>query len=285
MVRKYLSLLVLAIVILSSCEKETRTLNVIEDEKIQSYLESNNLTGFTKDSTGFYYKVIIEGTGDAIEYKDFINISHTTTSINKSVNFSVSKYQPLGSFAGYLSPISWRESVIKLSKGGEVWVITPSYLAFGKTGSGASIPGNAILETKIRVANDKDRIAYEDGLIQEFLAENNITAIKDTSGIYYQILTAGTGTSVTTTSATVKVAYQGRLLTGTVFDQASTGSPASLVLNNTIQGWIKGVPLIVKGGKIRLFIPSRFAYGERGRDRIPPNAILDFDIELIDVTN
>jgi FKBP-type peptidyl-prolyl cis-trans isomerase len=158
-------------------------------------------------------------------------------------------------------------------------------LAFGKNGSGSTIPGNAVLDTKISVINDADRATYEDGLIKTFLTENNITALKNANGIYYQIITAGTGTSITSTAATIKAAYTGRLLTGAIFDQALIASPLSIVLSSTIEGWKIGVPLIKAGGKIRLFIPSSYGYGTSAAGSIPANSVLDFDIELVEVTN
>jgi FKBP-type peptidyl-prolyl cis-trans isomerase FkpA len=71
-------------------------------------------------------------------------------------------------------------------------------------------------------------------------------------------------------------------LDGTVFDQTTT-QPLNFPLGNVIVGWQIGVPLIKKGGKIRLLIPSGYGYGQGGSGKIPSNAVLDFDIELVDV--
>jgi FKBP-type peptidyl-prolyl cis-trans isomerase len=286
MTNKYLGFFFIAFIAISSCKKETRSLEQIEEETITAYIKSNNLIGFTKDSTGFYYQIISPGTGIDVKYSTFVIFSQKTTSINATVNFENSISNPILNYAGYVNPVSWRESLIKVKRGAIIRIITPSNLAFGKNGFNTVIPGNAILDTRITLANEADRPAYEDTLIQDFLSTNNITAQKDASGLYYQILTPGTG-KTPLSSSTVKVAYTGRLLTGSIFDQATTSAPGSFALNgDIINGWKIGVPLIKEGGKIRLFIPSRFGYGTFGSGgTIPPNSILDFDIELIEVTN
>lgn len=285
MIKRILSLSILAILALGACKKETRSLAQIEDENITAYLKKNNLTGFTKDSTGYYYKVISIGEGEEVGYPSYVGVSQTTTSVNKNVKFEFSKYSPQYNYLGYIKPIPWRESLLKIKKGGEVRVIVPSYLAYGKTGSGSTIPGNAILDTKLNLVNDVDRPAYEDALIREYLAEKNLTATKDANGIYYKIITPGTGTAITSTAASLKVAYTGNLLTGSVFDKASTSSPLTINIASTIEGWRIALPLIKAGGKIKLYIPSRYAYGAGTNNGLPANSILEFEIELIEVTN
>ena len=87
-----------------------------------------------------------------------------------------------------------------------------------------------------------------------------------------------------TANTTVSTKYTGRLLDGSVFD-GGNGQVLSFKLGGVITGWQVGIPLIQKGGKIRLFIPSGLAYGCDGQGSIPANAVLDFDIELVEVTN
>lgn len=127
--------------------------------------------------------------------------------------------------------------------------------------------------------NAEKQAAKDDALIVEFITKNNIQATKHSSGLYYQIITEGTGASVTAAS-TVGVNYEGRLLSGTPFD-ASTKT-VTFPLTRVIQGWTIGVPLVKVGGHIRLIIPSGLAYGNDSPGAgIPKNAVLDFTIDLI----
>ncbi len=120
----------------------------------------------------------------------------------------------------------------------------------------------------------------DDGLIVDFIAKNSIVAVKHSSGLYYQIITPGTGTTTYGSSTTVTVNYEGKLLNGTTFDKSTTN--VSFPLGNLIQGWQIGIPLIQKGGRIRLIVPSALAYKNQSpSSAIPANSVLDFTIDLI----
>ena len=122
----------------------------------------------------------------------------------------------------------------------------------------------------------------DDQLIQGYLFANNLNATKTASGLYYIMTVEGTGVSPTT-SSTVEVKYTGYLLDDTVFDQTATGKTFTSSLSGLITGWQIGIPLMKKGGKAMLFIPSALGYGIRGIGPIPANSVLVFEIELIDV--
>jgi FKBP-type peptidyl-prolyl cis-trans isomerase FkpA len=101
------------------------------------------------------------------------------------------------------------------------------------------------------------------------------------SGMLYQIVSSGNGATASLSSL-VSVRYTGKLMNGTVFDSRTT-TPAEFTLGQVITGWQLGVPLIQKGGKIRLIIPSSLAYGCTATGPIPADAVLYFEIELVDV--
>ena len=122
------------------------------------------------------------------------------------------------------------------------------------------------------------QLVADDVLIRDFIAKNSIVAIKHSSGVYYQIITPGTGNVIYTGATQVTVNYEGRLLNGSVFDKSITA--ATFSLGGLIAGWQIGIPLIQKGGKIRLLIPSTLAYMNQVRKGIPENSVLDFTIEL-----
>lgn len=118
--------------------------------------------------------------------------------------------------------------------------------------------------------------------IRAFITANSIPAIKDSYGVFYQIIDPGTGSFSYSSTTQVTVDYQGRLLNGTIFDD-SNGTPRTFTLGSLIIGWQIGIPYIQKGGKIRLLIPSYYGYGNRAAGSIPANSILDFTITLSNV--
>lgn len=83
----------------------------------------------------------------------------------------------------------------------------------------------------------------------------------------------------------VVVNYEGKNRKGKVFDSSyERNEPAEFPLNRVISGWTEGMKLVGKGGKIKLWIPSELAYGERGAGRdIGANEALEFTVEVIDV--
>ena len=120
--------------------------------------------------------------------------------------------------------------------------------------------------------------------VQAYLSSNNITATAHPSGLYYQIIAQGGGTSVVNLCSNVSVTYVGKLSNGTIFDQTSPNSPVTFQLGQVIVGWQKGVPLINSGGTIRLFIPPSLGYGNRVQGPIPANSILIFDITIVGIS-
>ena len=102
------------------------------------------------------------------------------------------------------------------------------------------------------------------------------------NGVYYKILKEGSGDFVNV-SDTLTVNYKGWLINGEVFDQ-SKDKPVTFPLSRLIKGWQIGLTKCRKGGKIRLIIPSAIAYSIRARsEKIPPNSILLFDVEVLDI--
>ncbi len=119
----------------------------------------------------------------------------------------------------------------------------------------------------------------DDAAISTYLTTNSITATKDASGLYYQIITPGS-TEKPTVNNGIYITYEGKLMsTGVVFE--TKASPYYFqALNNLIEGWKIGLPKIGKGGRIVLYIPSGLAY-KNVESSVPANSILIFDISLI----
>ena len=90
-------------------------------------------------------------------------------------------------------------------------------------------------------------VASEQAAMVAYCTTDSINYTIHSSGILYQIINPGTG-NTPSLSDSIKI----------------------------------GLPLIKKGGHIKLVIPSSLAYGCSGYGTIPPNTPLFFDINLID---
>ncbi len=121
---------------------------------------------------------------------------------------------------------------------------------------------------------------------QAFLTENAKTEgiVTRPSGLQILSLQEGTGTVNPTAKSKVKVHYHGTLTDGTVFDSSvDRGEPIVFGLNQVIKGWTEGLQTMVVGQKVRLFVPSDLAYGNRGVGTIPAGSVLIFDVELLEI--
>jgi len=127
---------------------------------------------------------------------------------------------------------------------------------------------------------------------EAFLAENKKKegVVTTASGLQYKIETKGTG-KMPGSNDTVVCHYRGTLLDGTEFDNSyKRNQPSEFAVagpRGVIRGWTEALLMMPVGSKWKLFISSELAYGEMGNRRgavpIPPNSMLQFDIELMDI--
>jgi len=120
---------------------------------------------------------------------------------------------------------------------------------------------------------------------EEYLAQNaKKEGVKVTaSGLQYRVLKVGSGKAPTITD-TVRVDYEGKLISGDIFDSSrARGEPVSFPLNGVIPGWSEGVQLMRPGALFEFTIPAALAYGPSGTGPIPPNSVLVFEVELLEV--
>ena len=104
------------------------------------------------------------------------------------------------------------------------------------------------------------------------------------SGLLLQDLAEGKGDSVVA-GMTAVVRYTGWLPDGTRFDGNEDGEPYSFRLGtgSVIEGWDLGLVGMKAGGKRKLIIPASLGYGAEGSGPIPPNSVLVFDVELLEI--
>lgn len=273
-----------------AAQKET------DDKLLQEYFTKNNLHP-VKTTSGLYYIITKEGTGELPKAGNILNMFYTGRFLGGNVfdtnqDSTFHHQDPLKVELGKGRVIKgWDEGLALLKKGSSATLYIPSYLAYGPKDKG-TIPGNSILIFDLIVSDIQTVEEMDEKILKDYFAANKVTAQKTASGLYYEIKKKGKG-PLPKQGQMVTVNYTGKTIDGNVFDSNLDtnfhhAEPFKFDVGKgrVIKGWDEGVALLNKGTKATLYLPSRLAYGSQGQGRkIPPNTILIFDIELLNIDN
>jgi peptidylprolyl isomerase len=212
------------------------------------------------------------GEGPEAKPGDKARVHYTGRLLKTGVKFDSSKDRgtPFDFVIGQSAVIQgWHDGVPGMKVGGTRKLIIPARLAYGRDGRKPVIPPDADLEFEITLVEIVKQEPPKPGLAE--LKKEDVQV--------------GEGPEAKTGDR-VRVHYHGRFLSNRVeFDSShKRAEPFTFTLGRreVIQGWDEGVVGMKVGGKRKLQIPSRLAYGADGRPpSIPPNSDLEFDVELL----
>ena len=111
--------------------------------------------------------------------------------------------------------------------------------------------------------------------------EKQPSAFKRTeSGLYYHFDDEGSGSKIKYTDS-VSVIFKGALLDGTVFEKEE--KPLTFAVKEVITGWKEILSMSKMDSKVQIIVPPQLGYGDHELDKIPQNAILFYEIEIVDI--
>lgn len=202
-------------------------------------------------------------------------------------------YYAMGWYEKSQQPESSLSSVAEKSQEGLFADKSPLKAGGGDAGSAiggslsASNPqgsGNLLTQGNSTGSNSTGSQSSEPKILspEEFVAYDQY---KDKEAALYQELKIGDGLEAGV-NMKLTVNYRGWLTDGRKFDDSYIkGKPFTFVLggHQVIPGWEQGTFGMKVGGKRRLIVPPAVGYGAEGKDPIPGNSVLVFDIELLKV--
>lgn len=174
----------------------------------------------------------------------------------------------------------WLEGVLLMKPGGTSRLVIPPELAFGAEGAGGVIPPDATITMDIELTG------VEKPPAPPTVAEGDLTTTD--SGLQYYDITEGTG-ELPVKGQEVVIEYTAWLQDGNQYvasSKADGGEPLTFPLGSdagVFPGWDEGVSTMKVGGKRFLVIPPELALGEAGGGRVPPNATLLMEVELLEI--
>jgi FKBP-type peptidyl-prolyl cis-trans isomerase FkpA len=135
-------------------------------------------------------------------------------------------------------------------------------------------------ERRLRSVDKEARLSREflDGIASQE------SVVRTESGLLFQSLSTGSGAPPGPKDR-VRVHYEGHLRDGALFDSTRVrGSAAVFPLETVIPCWTEGLQRMRVGGRARIVCPASIAYGASGYPpNVPPNAPLDFEVELLEI--
>lgn len=139
------------------------------------------------------------------------------------------------------------------------------------------------LANVIRLPQDSTGLDFTQ---QQAAGVSEILEALDKESLLVNDLVIGNGAQATA-GKRLSVHYIGQLIDGTVFDSSrDRGAPFQFILGarSVIEGWDRGVAGMREGGVRTLIISPEFGYGDNQVGSIPPNSILIFEVELLEVS-
>ncbi|PIE50597.1 MAG: hypothetical protein CSA38_02175 [Flavobacteriales bacterium] len=101
------------------------------------------------------------------------------------------------------------------------------------------------------------------------------------SGLMYKVIKKGDDAKKPTDKDLAKVIYTGKHIDGKEFD-SSKGEARDMRVSGVVPGFKEALKMMSKGSKMQIILPPALGYGENGNQRIEPNSVLVFDLELTD---
>ena len=244
--------------------------------------------------SGLQYVVVREGDegGDMPGPRDRVSVMYDGRLTDGTV-FDSSYARGSTSTFGVDQVISgWTEGLQLMSLGDEFIFFIPTELGYGDSPrpGGVIKPGDDLIfrvELRQIVKAPEPRPTDDEAWAKYTPWNSDLSEIVKTgSGLEYVVLASGdeTGTSPEGSDRVV-VYYEGRFdQGGGVFDSAyKRGEPAMFPANRVIPGWVEALQLMQPGDRWLVHVPGDLAYGPNGNGPIPPNAALNFEVELMDV--
>lgn len=257
----------------------------------------SNKNDVVKKESGLMFVDDTVGTGTVAKKGEFISIHFRAWIIKDSTDLFSDWYKDttrtksrLGDSYSFNRPIKYTlgpeggfvkgstEGIEGMKVGGTRTIIIPSKLAYGETGF-RTIPPNSDIKLVVRLL-----AAHELTKVKPWKVDS--TKYKTTkSGLKYIVIEEGTG-PVPDSGDIITLNYSGFLTDGKKFDSSvERGEPISYPykIQSMVAGWQEATAMMNKGSKYRLLIPPKLAYGERAMGKIPANATLMFDVEMVDI--
>lgn len=287
--------------ILEKRKEEARQKEIVLLDK---YLEENSIT--TRPTTsGLYFIPLLKGKGRKPVKGEMCRVFLEVRQLDSTLLFSNFGKDPIDvEYGKSFDTKGFQQGLGMLHEGGKAMFIVPSPIGVGEKGREGVPPFTTLVYTvkldKLRTveevrkerAEKKKRRDEERKKLKEaeknkialYVKQHHITQKPMETGMYFINLEEGNGLKPKN-GDTVWVDYTLYTLQGNIIDSSPENKPLKFVVGRgqVVSAWDEALPLMKKGEKVRLIVPSKMAYGGWGYKKIDPYTPLLFDVRLVKI--
>ena len=241
---------------------------------------------------GLQYIVLNEGPKDGKSPvpTDMVRVNYDgRTAAGEKFDSSFDRGQPASFKLNQVIP-GWTQGLQLMSEGDDYLFFIPNNLAYGNTARGNVIKAGDDLVFRVNLLEVMEPKTADAAAWKKYMPwDSSLPEVKKTkSGLEYVVLASGDPSGPSPENGEmVAVYYDGRLAeNGEQFDSSyERGAPEVFPSNQLIPGWVEALAMMKPGDRWMVYIPADLGYGAAGTPGgpIPPNAALQFEVELMDV--
>lgn len=275
----YLTILLFVSILFTGCVDANNNNDCVPVDQTAVLMEYAETPGYEQTQSGLIYKVIEEGDGEIPQENQFVFVEFEGKLV------SGDKFEETDGLIYFLLNNGvipgLREGLSLMSEGSTYELVMPPELAFGDNPpNGTIIQCGAVVIYEITLDSFLRDV---DTFLEQNAAREDVEINVTDSGLQYHVIEEGEGESPVLTDD-VRVRYKGSLTNGVIFDQTEGDDTAEFNVNEVIDGFTEGLLLMNEGAKFEFFLPPNLAYGNQPPgSAIPPNAILVFEVELVEI--
>lgn len=252
--------------------KETESIGL--DSYLEKYPTAQQMPN------GWYFLEKVSGTGEKIDNGKDVKIIYTGKYLknNNGVNFTQDSTLEFVAGSGELLDF-WDEGILQMSKGGRAEFIVPSEKGgYAETPTG-TVPEFSTLIFDIIITSE-DKLVTELSTLGQFIWDNNFEFQNPQNSPYYIETIKGTGKNATQVNP-LKVTFIEKTIPDS--DTISTAKePTVFTLGNGTlpEAAEEQIKKMNDGGSAKILLPSTFAYGENGTDKVKPYTPMYYEVEI-----
>ena len=274
---------------LAACSQSSSQINP-DDPWAELYPWDESRADIQETENGVKYVVIEKGEGESgyPNPADRVTVNYAGRLVSDGTEFdsSYERGEPSSFRLNQVIP-GWTEGLQEMQVGDQFMFFIPSDLGYGPMGAGDDIPPDSDLLFRVALLDIEEAMTPDEeawAKVSPWPTDSN-EIVRTPTGLEYYIISSGEADAPSPGPQDYAIVhFEGRLDDGLVADSTFTDqNPRIFPIEQLVPGWSEMLQAMHKGDRWIVRVPPHLMYGAEGYGRIPPNAVVRFEVYMEEV--